>query len=449
MDTQKIEIVSYDPAWPTLFQQEAERLTKALEGHAAAIHHIGSTSIPNMAAKPVIDILIELKNLDVINVVASELNTLGYEKLRRQVIPNRSFFSLLDKNNARHFHLHIYEVGDPQVIRHVNFRDYMINHPDEAATYENLKKNLAQQFKYERLQYVLGKDKLVQHIDAKAKLWSAAQKNRKFLPQNPGLPARLWTQEKIIHAMEANLNVHMTYYAQYLDQVEFIRSPEFILVNSKLNDDTFNYVLDVHLDKTIPEKIQAIKLKFLQEQQPFSWWISPGDQPANLAEYLQHANFENSENNIAMYLNLDNWVAHHPIPTHLKIVRATDEKTLRDFALILANDKTAFEKYFSWIASVMTEEDPVEFYVGYVHDKPVTRGYVIYYAGVAGLHMLSTVEDERNKGYGTAMQQYRLQRAKQLGYHIAVLQASAEGLPLYKKLGYKECGMYKEFKPVS
>jgi GNAT superfamily N-acetyltransferase len=124
----------------------------------------------------------------------------------------------------------------------------------------------------------------------------------------------------------------------------------------------------------------------------------------------------------------------------------TDEKTLHDFALVLANDTQAFKTYFSWIASILTDDDPIEYYVGYIDGKPVVRGLTCYYAGVAGLHWLSTAPDERKKGYGNAMQEYRLKRAKELGYHIAALQASSEGYSLYRRLGYKECGIFKEFK---
>lgn len=447
MNSGKIEIVDYDLDWPKWFIEESQRIQEAVDGQLAAIYHIGSTAIPNMAAKPIIDILIELKNLDNVDEVANELYTLGYAKLHRQIIPYRSFITFRNERGERKVNLHIYEVGDPQVKRHVNFRDYLIAHPEEAAAYADLKKSLAQQFKYDIVQYVTGKEKLVHKIGAKAKLWAHQTKSTTFSPQNRGLPASHWARDKILQAMEANLNVHMTYFSQFLEPVELIRVPGWTLVNSGLSDDTFNYVLDTHLEKTkINEKIQEIIQKFATK--PFSWWVSPNDAPADLDQYLEQAGLENAESNVGMYLNLDAWMPSNFKPRGLEIVRALDEKTLQDFASVLANDEESFQKYFSWIASVITDDDPLEFYVGYVNGKPVTRGYMIFYAGVAGLHMLSTTPDERKKGYGTAMQEFRLKRAKDLGYHIAVLQASTQGLPLYRQLGYKEFGVFKEFKPT-
>ena len=78
----------------------------------------------------------------------------------------------------------------------------------------------------------------------------------------------------------------------------------------------------------------------------------------------------------------------------------------------------------------------------------MVRGLSCYFAQVAGLYWLSTAPSERRKGYGRAMQEYRLKRAKDLGYHVAVLQASSEGYPLYQQLGYKECGHFREYKKL-
>jgi len=187
---------------------------------------------------------------------------------------------------------------------------------------------------------------------------------------------------------------------------------------------------------------------FTQKNSLFSWWISPHDQPADLSAHLESHGYKNTENNCAMYFDLDAWNECISPMSELKIIRATDEKTLHDFALVLTNNEAAFKTYFSWVASVLTEDDPIEYYVGYVDGKPVVRGLSCYFGQVAGLHWLSTVPSQRRKGYGRAMQEYRLKRAKELGYHVAVLQASNEGYLLYQQLGYKECGYFREYKKL-
>nr|HAT8714345.1 GNAT family N-acetyltransferase [Legionella jordanis] len=440
----KVEVVPYDKQWPHLFKDEANRIQKALGECLKEIYHIGSTSIHNMPAKPVIDILLVLENADDIHFISEQLTRLDYDHLRRQIIPHVSFFTKRQGSVIR-FHLHLHERGSPQIQRHVNFRDYVSQHPHVAHSYAQLKIQLASQFAEDIYSYVSGKDKLVQEIDAKAKLWEG--RKRDYLPQNTGARAKDWTHEKLVKAMEANLNVHMTHFAQYLSQVELLRVPGFTLVNSTLADDTFNYALDADFSSAnADEKISEVTDYFHQKNSPFSWWISPNDKPDDLSSHLENKGYENTENNCAMYFDLDAWDGDLLSMPELTIVRATEEKTLRDFARVLANDEAAFKTYFSWIASILTDDDPIEYYVGYVDGKPVVRGLSCYFAQVAGLHWLSTAPFARRKGYGRAMQEYRLKRAKDLGYHIAVLQASSEGYPLYRQLGYKEYGRFREYK---
>lgn len=441
----KAEVIPYDTSWPDFFKQEANKIQEALGSSLKKIHHIGSTAIPNMPAKPIIDMMLECDDISDIEKIKIKLQSLGYLCLSRQVIPYRSFFTRRHTEDIG-FHLHIYEQGDPQIKRHVNFRDYMISHFEDAKSYAALKTRLAKQFKDDINNYVIGKDKLVQKIDTKAKLWSGKCNN--YLPNMTDKKINNLSESELVKIITANLNVHMTYFAQYLKQVELIRIPGYTIVNSGLSDDTFNYVLDADFTESVAkDKIIEVTNYFKNKKIPFSWWISPYDKPDSLPTLLEKNDYQNTENNVAMYFDLDSWSTPPSSTTpQLKIIRALDEKTLHDFALVLANDTKAFKTYFSWIASILTDDDPTEYYVGYIDGKPVVRGLTCYYAGIAGLHWLSTAPDERKKGYGTAMQEYRLKRAKELGYHIAALQASSEGYSLYQRLGYKECDIFKEFK---
>lgn len=439
-----VSISTYNAKWPELFLQEAGQIQNALGDHLKEICHIGSTSIPGMLAKPVIDLLLVCENLDDIKSIAEKLNDLDYPATRKHVVPHRGYFMRKQLQNYD-YHLHIRERGDPQIRRHINFRDYLCEHEQDAKAYASLKCELARKHNTDRSAYVLGKDKFVQDIDALANRWP--QRRKDYLSPNTGVQAKDWSLDKLTKAMDANLNVNMTHFAQYLNQVELIRIPIYTLVNSGLQDDTFNYVLAADLlPNTVDSAIRSICQLYGEKDVPFSWWVGPYSKPDDLTDHLERHGFVNTESNIAMYFDLDEWDGViNPLP-ELDIIQAKDEKTLRDFALVLANDKKAFTQYFSWIAAVLSGDDPIEYYVGYVNGTPVVRGLSCYFAQVAGLHWLSTADNERKKGYGAAMQYHRLKRAKELGYHIAVLQASEQGYSLYRKLGYKECGVYKEYK---
>ena len=443
----KVEVVPYNSLWPDLFREEASRIQSALNVSLVEIYHIGSTSIMGIPAKPVIDMMLVVDNLDEINFIKEKLNQLNYSPIQRQIIPHVSFFTKR-QGDAICYHLHLHERGSPQISRHVNFRDYVIQHPEVASDYAQLKMKLAEKFSDDIFSYVSGKDKLVQEIDAKAKCW--AGRKRDYPLPNTGPLAKDWSHEKLVKAMDANLNVHMTHFSQYLCQVELMREPGFTLVNSGLPDDTFNYIIDADFSfANVNQKISELTDYFSERNLPFSWWVSPCSQPEGLSTQLEKHGYENTENNCAMYFDLDAWDGKTVAIPSLNIVRATDERTLRDFALVLANDETAFKTYFSWVASMLTDDDPIEYYVGYVDGKPVVRGLSCYFAQVVGLHWLSTAPSERRKGYGRAMQIYRLKRAKELGYHIAVLTASEAGYPLYRQLGYQECGYFREYKKLT
>ncbi|KTD57738.1 GNAT family N-acetyltransferase [Legionella shakespearei] len=439
----KVQLIPYDIRWPNLFEDEAKRIQKVLGTSLAAIYHIGSTSIPHMPAKPVIDMMLVIDNLDETGFIREQLSQLNYDPIRRQIIPHVSFVTKRQDETIR-FHLHLHERGSPQINRHVNFRDYLIHHPEIARDYAKLKTQLAAQFGYDIYSYVSGKDKLVQEIDAKAKLWPGRKKE--YLPPNTGIHAKYWPQEKLLQAIGANFNVYMTHFAQYSAEIELVRVPGFTLVHSGLANSSLNYVLDADFSsENAHQKIAEVTDYFTRKKSPFSWWISPLDQPEDLAAHLEHHGYKNTRNTFAMYLDLDAWDKPSPSQMKLDIVAATDEQTLKDFASVLACDGMAFQICFARIAAILTEDDPLEFYVGYINGTPVACASCCYFAQISGLYLLTTTPAERRKGYAKALQEYCLQRSKELGYHLSVVHTSKESRPYYQHLRYKECGSFNEY----
>ncbi|WP_330577918.1 GrpB family protein [Alkaliphilus pronyensis] len=169
-----IEVVPYNPHWVEEFQKESKKLFRILSKEAIEIHHIGSTSIPGISAKPVIDIMIVVKDINKIDEYNNELEELGYIPKGEYGIKGRRFF-LKGLYNRTH-HLHVFEKGNQEVAKHLNFKSYMICHPNEAKEYEELKKELAQKHKYDNVAYCKGKDAFIKNIDEKAGEWARTQK---------------------------------------------------------------------------------------------------------------------------------------------------------------------------------------------------------------------------------------------------------------------------------
>ncbi len=133
MSIKKIAVVPYNPEWPSLFEKEATRIKKALGDNCIAIHHIGSTSVPGLAAKPIIDCIVEVKDMH--NIIEA-LQALEYRCRGEYNIPFRLFFS------TPNFNLHIYEKGHPEIELNLTFRDYLRTHPEARDAYAQLKTSL-------------------------------------------------------------------------------------------------------------------------------------------------------------------------------------------------------------------------------------------------------------------------------------------------------------------
>lgn len=164
----RIQVVAPDPGWPAQFEREAAHINGALGGIVVAIHHMGSTSIPGVFAKPIIDILLEVSDFDAPAAISQGMGRLGYDSLGEFGIPRRRYFRKNDASGVRTHHVHAFVRDDPHVRRHLAFRDYLITHADAAAAYSTLKCELAARHPYDMEAYVTGKDSFIKEHEAKA-----------------------------------------------------------------------------------------------------------------------------------------------------------------------------------------------------------------------------------------------------------------------------------------
>ena len=163
-----VNVVPHQGDWKTKFEKEKRSLSNLLPD--ATIHHIGSTSVPGLAAKPIIDILIEVPGLESIDDRIKEFNQLDFVGKGENGIPNRRFF-YKGEGNDRAVHLHIFPYGIQHVIRHLAFRDYLREHDGEARRYGELKSSLAKKFPHDIEGYIHGKDQFVKDLERKALNW--------------------------------------------------------------------------------------------------------------------------------------------------------------------------------------------------------------------------------------------------------------------------------------
>lgn len=169
----KIEVVPHNPNWAAMFQAEADQLASIFGSEAVAIEHIGSSAIPGIKAKPIIDILVAVKNIAEVDNFNGQMIGLGYEPRGEYGIPGRRYFSTDRAAADRPRHVHAFQSDNPEVARHIDFRDYMRAHPDDAHAYSRLKENLAEKYPNDRESYTNGKSDFIREMDRKAAEWKA------------------------------------------------------------------------------------------------------------------------------------------------------------------------------------------------------------------------------------------------------------------------------------
>lgn len=160
-----IKVLPYDPSWPDQYREEAEKIRLALGDNLIAIHHVGSTSIPGLSAKPKIDVIAEVKDG---NLAIQSLPPAGFKYCGEWNIPFKFGFS---KRGERDVNLHVYEEGHPEIELNLIFRDYLRKNKETLEEYAKLKESLLEDEKsFEKQEgkmfsgYNLGKHAFIQKV---------------------------------------------------------------------------------------------------------------------------------------------------------------------------------------------------------------------------------------------------------------------------------------------
>jgi GrpB-like predicted nucleotidyltransferase (UPF0157 family) len=160
-----IVVVDYDPQWPVMFEKEKEAIIAALGNRFLMVEHIGSTAVPGLAAKPVIDMAVGIQSLADAPVLIPCIEGLGYfyDSALEQLVPERRFF-WKGTPTVHTCHLHLAQVDHPVLLKPLQFRDFLRQHPDAAEAYGVLKRELAKKCVQDLDAYVGGKTGFVENV---------------------------------------------------------------------------------------------------------------------------------------------------------------------------------------------------------------------------------------------------------------------------------------------
>jgi GrpB-like predicted nucleotidyltransferase (UPF0157 family) len=176
-----IEVVDYDPAWPARFEDLRARLAEALGSTAARIDHVGSTAVPSLAAKPVIDIQVSVPDVDDEAAYRDPIESCGFA-LRYRELGHRYFRP--PPGLARLYQVHVCTFGSAWERVHLLFRDYLRANPDEAQRYQEMKRHVAAQNRGDRIAYNDAKGPLIVEMLARAEEWAVSTGWRILTPSD-------------------------------------------------------------------------------------------------------------------------------------------------------------------------------------------------------------------------------------------------------------------------
>ena len=162
-----VGIVRYDPDWPRMYEEESRLIRDAVGGIILSLEHVGSTSVPGLWAKPIIDVIAGVSDSESANRCRVILYNFGYDDASPGDQPDW-FYCLGKAPHSPGFHLHLVREGSSFQVRHILFRDWLRSHPADAEAYKDLKIRLSEKYRDDRIAYTASKTEFINRIVRKA-----------------------------------------------------------------------------------------------------------------------------------------------------------------------------------------------------------------------------------------------------------------------------------------
>jgi ribosomal protein S18 acetylase RimI-like enzyme len=232
-----------------------------------------------------------------------------------------------------------------------------------------------------------------------------------------------------------------------LENTEFINDSTRVQIVTGLPFAFMNSVTDANFsDDNIDQQLNEALTLFEKSKVPVLWWIGPNSYPQNLDKLLEKREFRKVDEPPGMHMNLNDLNLSYLNDSELKIELVSNTKQMEDWvAVFIAGMGTPENRREDLLKSQMLLQEKKEFpkFVGYINEEPVTISALILDDNVAGLYFVITKTEQRGRGFGTVITLAALKEARERGYQEAILQSSAMGYNIYKRIGFEEYCRFK------
>ena len=249
-----------------------------------------------------------------------------------------------------------------------------------------------------------------------------------------------YSDSRVAAAIEQN-NIDLFLFAAAMGRKTILREEDFTVVIGK--PWWPNYIVEPRFrDETLERRIHRIREEIEQRKLPPLLKFGPKAEPKNLRAHLLSNGFVAMDHNPpGMAMRLDAMKGEHPVPNDLRIERVSDDRGLRDWL-------SFFSLFEFEMFRVLIQSPEMTLYVGRIDGEPVGVSMMFLSSGVAGLYQVEVLPEHRRRGFGTALTLAPMEDARQQGYRIAVLQASAMGEPVYRRIGFESYFKYSYCLPM-
>ncbi|MGE0555509.1 MAG: GNAT family N-acetyltransferase [Gemmatimonadales bacterium] len=256
----------------------------------------------------------------------------------------------------------------------------------------------------------------------------------------------------LAEAAAENASCHSAWVQTRVPTMRASLAPDLVLADCGFDCDTFNSVFRTRLTPATARD-RALEAIAWFEGRPFSWWVAPGDSPADLGPMLESLGLVAAEGELAMACELADVRDAGDALGELEVGRVRTPEELELYAALLAAlwdppDQGVIRFYGEGRSHLLAERCPLRLYLGRWQGTPVATAELAVTESAVGLYNISTRSDHRGRGIGSAITLAPLLEAKAEGHGLAVLQAAPAGVAIYRRVGFRPYGEIVEYKPT-